>query len=343
LLAELSGVLDCRAGDRVRLVELLAGDEEDLIETLGGSRKGDLRAALARPERDDPSARARAVCSHDPAFPASLRAPGSARMLYVMGSSGSLSPRVSPAVTLFGSQRPEMARDLARTAAASGVRIVTMLLDGIARAARMAAAEGHGARVVVSGDGFAPGSGLGVRPLPAPLAGGGCAVAELPPGCSGRRWGRIAAERTAVELSDLVIVVEAEESPAELFVSALAHARGRPLAAVPGRSTSHLARGPLALLRDGAPLVRDGDDLLELLGRQGKSGDGSAHAFPGAPLPRRLRLVLEEVAAGRDTPQQLLTRGDSAGVLVSLTELELMGRIRRGRGGRYTVRAPGPR
>jgi DNA processing protein len=342
LLAELSGVLDFRAGDRVRLIELLAGDEDDLIENLGGSRKAELRAAVAGLRGDDPTAGAPAVCRHDPAFPSSLRAPGSPRMLHLMGSSGSLCARASPAVTLCGSQRPsdygiEMARGLARAAAASCVRIVTVLLDGIARAARMAAAEGGGARVIVSGGGFAPAGQHRARRLPALLAEGGCAVAELPPGCSGRRWGRIAAERTAVELSDLVIVVEAEESPADLFVAELARSRGRPLAAVPGKSTSHLARGPLALLRDGATLVRDGDDVLELLDRQGTPGDRSARASSGSRLPRRLRLVLEEVGAGRDTPHQLLAGGDPAGALVALTELELMGRIRRGRGGRYTV------
>jgi hypothetical protein len=43
------------------------------------------------------------------------------------------------------------------------------------------------------------------------------------------------------------------------------------------------------------------------------------------------------VAGGQDTPEQLLGGGDCGTVLAALSRLELMGRLRRGRGGRYVV------
>ena len=45
----------------------------------------------------------------------------------------------------------------------------------------------------------------------------GCAVSELPGDCSGRRWGQLASERIVVELAELCVLVEAEDSPAQLM------------------------------------------------------------------------------------------------------------------------------
>jgi hypothetical protein len=56
-------------------------------------------------------------------------------------------------------------------------------------------------------------------------------------------------------------------------------------------------------------------------------------------LEPRLRIVLERVAAGADTPAKLTHRcGQAAEVLMALSELELMGLLTRGDGGRYLPR-----
>jgi hypothetical protein len=58
-----------------------------------------------------------------------------------------------------------------------------------------------------------------------------------------------------------------------------------------------------------------------------------------APLRPRLKEVLELVGAGRDTPGKLI-RGthQATEVLLALSELELMGLLARGDGGRYLPR-----
>ena len=88
----------------------------------------------------------------------------------------------------------------------------------------------------------------------------------------------------------------------------------------------------------GAHLVRGPHDALELLcGVDVAAVTGAAAT--GIELPRTLRATLERVGAGADTPNKLTRDGrDSAEVLLALSELELMGLIARGDGGRYVVR-----
>jgi predicted Rossmann fold nucleotide-binding protein DprA/Smf involved in DNA uptake len=93
------------------------------------------------------------------------------------------------------------------------------------------------------------------------------------------------------------------------------------------------------LLIAGAHLVREPADVLELLyGVRAPVAEGSRGARP--ELEPRLRSVLESVGAGRDTPDKLTaSRKDATEVLLALTELELMGLLGRGDGGRYVPRS----
>jgi DNA processing protein len=138
-------------------------------------------------------------------------------------------------------------------------------------------------------------------------------------------------------LADLTIVVESDSDPGAMTDVLTARSLGRAVAAVPGRVTSPLSRGTLALLRAGAPLVRSAEDVLELLGVP-PAPDATMHGAP-TELPPRLSAVLEAVGSGRDTPDKLGCGGaDPGDLLLALTELELMGLLARGDGGRYLPR-----
>jgi DNA processing protein len=123
-------------------------------------------------------------------------------------------------------------------------------------------------------------------------------------------------------------------------------AHGRSVAAVPGRVTSAASQGTHALLIAGAHLVRDASDVLDLLYRTGAKDEvrGSAGPCPGRSqinLDARLTATLERVGAGHDTPEQLTGAGeDPEQVLLALSELELLGLLARGDGGRYVPRDP---
>ena len=116
------------------------------------------------------------------------------------------------------------------------------------------------------------------------------------------------------------------------------------MAAIPGRVTSPLSRGTHALLMDGATLVRGPRDVLELLYTLGPSEQSEPPPAPaGAPpevgLQPRLRAILEHVGAGCDTPDKLARAGiEPSAAVLALSELEVIGLLVRGDGGRYIPR-----
>ncbi|HYM55244.1 MAG TPA: DNA-processing protein DprA, partial [Solirubrobacteraceae bacterium] len=332
----------------VRLVELLALQDGELLAALGGRRRAEL---TARYERFDPGELRRgqdveAVCRHDSRYPRMLSGRAAPRMLNVAGGVGRLRELVAaPVVALVGSRSAsdygmEVARSLARGLTASGVTVTGLLADGIARAAHAGALEARGGTVAVVGGGLDVTCPARTRPLYARVRRSGCAVSELPCDCRGRRWGTPAGERIVAELATLTVVVEAEETPRDLAAARMAMALGRPVAALPGRVTSPLSRGAHALLMDGAHLMRGPQDALELLyGLGARPAAAETRRDAHARLEPRLQATLERVGAGSDTPETLAGDGEDAGeVLLALSELELMGLLARGDGGRYVPR-----
>jgi DNA processing protein len=371
LLATLSGPLDYCARDRDRLQALLALEDAELIEAVGGRRRAELLAQYDAFPGQAPSAGAdakvarhtesinpwilrqgiyaNAVCRHDPRYPpALLNTHGSPYMLNVLGGVERLSVLCSaPAVAILGSPRASdygrtVARGLARGLSASGVSVICTWQDGIAVAALEGALEAGGAAVAVVGDGLDVASPVRRRALLSRLADVGCAVSELPCDCNGRRWAKLASERTVVALAAVAVVVEAEQTAGDLAAVELARALGRTVAAIPGRVTSPLSSGTNALLKDGARTVIETQDVLELLYESDPSRTvpPRTDAYPRepsrAPLEPRLGYVLERVGAGSDTPDSLARDGmDLGDALAALSELELMGLLGRGDGGRY--------
>jgi DNA processing protein len=353
LLSALSVSLDFSAADRPRLNSLLALEDVALIDALAGRRRAELRADHeAFPAGKPSELGGEAVCRHCPSFPRLLLDdPGLPWLLHVSGSEGLKRLAASrPRVAIVGSRRAsdygvEMARSLARGVAASGVGVVGPLGDGVAAASLAAAVDADGAPVAVVGSGLGVSPSTGLRALHKRLVRSGCAVSELPGECPGRRWAAVAGERIVAGLAEVVIVVEAEEKPADLAVALLALSLGRCVAAMPGRVTSPLSRGTHALLRDGAQLVRGAGDVLELLYARGELARATparaAVKAPATGLEPRLAAILERVGAGRDTPDALTDEGaDGSEVLSALSELELLGLLGRGEGGRYVPREP---
>jgi DNA processing protein len=352
LFGELSAVLDCNSRADGRLFGLLALEDEELIAALGGRRRAELRGRYADFRESEPANADDfpAICRHDGRYPSGLLHPGAPHLLHVAGGLGRLCALTrQPVAAFLGATRAsdyglELARDLGRGLAASGVTVAAGRGGGLARAALAGAGEAEGATLVVAGDGLdAP-----VRDSrrSAELDGRGCTIAELPCGVKGRRWGANAAERIVASLADVAVVVEAEASPRALAAAGLARGLGKTLAACPGRVSSRASSGCHVLLRDGAQLVRDARDVLDLLYGVGSpapapavvDGSGAVHpaGTPPPQLPAKLRSVLEQVGAGVDTPGKLTAGSADAGELLqALGELESMGLLRRGDGGRY--------
>ncbi len=360
LLSELSGPLEYCARDRRRLIELLALADTELLQAVAGRRRAELASAYER-FRADALTRAEGVeriCRHRHGYPRTLDGPAAPHMLEVAG--GGVDRLVvlarAPVVAVLGSRTPSdygiaIARSLARGLAASGVTVAASLTDGIAVAAHAGALDAGAGSIAVMGGGLGVACPARRRSLYQRITRRGCAVSELPSACAGRRWGQLASERILVELARVAVVVEADETQEDLAPAQLARALGRTVAAVPGRVSSPRSRGSHALLMSGASLVRGPHDVLELLyapggapapGEGPRAGGDSplAHRDPLGELAPRLRATLERVGDGCDTPEKLTRAGADAGeVLLALSELELLGLLVRGDGGRYVPAA----
>jgi len=361
LLARLGGHIERRHVERDPLRGVLALPDADLIEALAGSRAGPLRrawsgfdAAAARVEIGE--AGLRAACPHGGglAYPAALRRlPDAPAVIHLAGDAaavealdegaGASAPGPeSPGVAIVGARRASpyglaVARSLGRGVAAAGLPVISGMALGADSAAHEGALAAGGATVAVL-------AGGAERPYPASkralhrriLASGGAALSEMPPGTVVRRWAFPARNRLIAALAAVTVVVEAAERSGSLITADFADDLGRAVAAVPGRVTSPLSAGTNALLRDGAALVRDARDVLDLA--CGPAGPpASARTGPVAiAVPAALRALRDELASGRDTVAALVGAGRPLeDVLDGLAELELLGAVTRAAGGRY--------
>jgi DNA processing protein len=347
LLARLSPTLDYRCSDAPRLTQVLSLDNERLIEALAGGRRNTLKSEYRAFAAADsgPGAGTSDICRHDPGYPDALRDAGAPPLLNVRGDTARLLELLErPAVAVVGARRAsdyglEVARGLGQGLAASGVTVIGTLREGISNAVHVGALEAGGAVIPVVGDGFDVACRGRHRSLFERVSVNGCVVSELPCDGAGRRWGPTAAARIVVRLASLTVVVEADDSARELASSHIARTLGRTVAAVPGRVSSRASRGTNAMLMDGSPLVRDAEDVLELLPARPAATRPPARVGH-TQLEPRLAEVLERVGEGRDSPDGLAAVDeDPGGLLLALSELELMGLLTRGDGGRYLAKA----
>ncbi len=320
-------------------------DDEELMQAVGGRRRAELAVSHARFEERQVARQegVEGVCRHRRSYPPSLTDAGAPWMLNVAGGVDRLRAlTTAPTVAIIGTSRAtdygvEMAKSLARGLAASGVTVASGMSDGIAVAALAGALQLDGATVAVMAGGLDVACPAKRRSLYERIRKAGCAVTELPAGSRPRRWGLAAGERILARLAELTVVVEARDTPGELAGAGIAQTLGKTVAAVPGRVTSPLSSGTHALLTGGAHLLRGPADALELLSGLG-SPAAAARKAP-AELEPRLQVTLDRVGAGRDTPAKLASAGEDAGeMLLALSELELMGLLTRGDGGRYVPR-----
>ncbi len=342
LLQALSGRLAYCVREPERLLQALALADEQLIEALGGRHKQDLferHAGFERSQLPVPEGVQR-ICRDDPRYPIVRRGAHAPRMLHVAGGVERVHALLAaPTVAIVGTRRAsdygmEVAYGLARGLAASGITVVSGLAEGIAAAAHQGALQAGARTVTVMAGGVDVANPASWRGLHRRIAAEGCALAELPCGAVARGWCHIARARIVAALARIVIVVEAHEHPAELLHARLAAAAGATVAAVPGRVSAPAARGPHQLLREGALLVSDPQDVLDALYGVGVHQVAVSRPAQGS----RLRAVLDQVGAGNDTVAKL-TAGyaPASEVLVALAELELGGAVARGDGGRYVV------
>ena len=340
-----------RAGrGRAAFGGLLALEDEDLVAALGARNDRAIHLAREAFEPDSAcdaiiAAGLGAVCRHGSWYPTPLLDLEDAPVvLHVAGDPGLLADlsvddgRLT-AVAVVGARRAtpyglDVARVLGRGLAAAGITVISGMALGIDSAAHAGALEAPGPTIAVLAGGADRPYPASKRALYRRIVEHGCVVSEMPPGFTPFRWSFPARNRTIAALGQMTVVVEAAERSGSLITAEVASDLGRDVGALPGAVTSWRSKGTNALLHDGAALVRDAGDVLDaVLGL-----DRHVETDVGAGLEPRLGSLLRAVTGGRDTLAALSGAPDQAqATLAALTELELLGRLRRVAGGRYVV------
>lgn len=205
----------------------------------------------------------------DEMYPARLKdAPGAPLALYVRGDVAALS---KPMVALVGTRRSSqygnsVASSLAYDLASAGWCVLSGLALGIDAASHKGALDAGGATVGVLGsalDMFYPERN---RDLAKEMvAKGGAVVSQFAFGRSADTTTFPIRNHVVASLAEGVVAVECPRRSGTLITTSMAGDLGRPVMAVPGRVDSRMSAGCLDLIRNGAVLVRNVDDVLEVL------------------------------------------------------------------------------
>lgn len=191
---------------------------------------------------------------------------GSPLVLYVKGNVAALS---QPSIAIVGTRRATqygvgLAERFGEELARAGWMILSGLATGIDAAAHRGALTGDGITVGVLGSGldrFYPEEN---RELAREIVRkGGAVVSEFPFGRPADTTTFPIRNHVVAALSRGVLAVECPLRSGTLITTGFAAELGRTVMAVPGRVDSRMSAGCLSLIREGATLVRNTDDVLE--------------------------------------------------------------------------------
>jgi len=281
-----------------------------------------------------------ACCRHDRLYPAALRDAADAPWALIGRGDPALLEGLEPAgvVTVVGARRAssygrEVARQLGRELAATGLVVVSGLAFGIDACAHRGALEG-GLSFAVLGCGANVAYPAAHRSLWRRIGESGLVLSELPPGEGAWRWTFPARNRIMAALGAMTVVVEAAERSGSLITADLAADLGRDLGAVPGPVGSRLSAGPNNLLAGGACVVRDAQDVLDaMLGPGARLIERT-----GPPLDPGPRAVLESLELGAETGDAIAAALGLSGaeIAAALADLEAGGYVSCSLAGAYS-------
>ncbi len=301
------------------------------------------RRALARREGDgrvfDPDAAiaclarlgARALPLGSPAYPERLaRLDDAAPVLFVRGDETALARRCvavvgARAATAYGRR---IAQEIGGALASAGIVVVSGLAHGIDATAHRSALEAGGLSVAIQGCGPDAVYPREHRDLAERIAAQGALVTEFPPGFPPLAHHFPHRNRLIAGLAERVVVVEARERSGSLSTARHAAARGQSeVFAVPGPIDAPVSAGTNRLLRDGAQVFTELDDLLQrlglpLVGRRPREARSREDTRAG-------RAIIAALGEAKATPDELVRLLGCAPeeLAADLVRLELEGRV----------------
>lgn len=293
----------------------------------------------------------------DPEYPENLRAAEDAPpVIYVRGQINCLRQPLS--LSIVGARNAslngrKLASQISCELTSQGIMIVSGMARGIDTAAHkgaMFALNRTGSTVAVLGTGIDIAYPAENQKLCEQIAGQGAVISEFPLGTEPSAGNFPRRNRIVSALTDGTLVVEASLHSGSLITARLALEQGRDVFAVPGFPTDERSAGPNKLIKDGAFLVENAEDILNVLSADAR------RKIPQTPRPVQTDLFvkpLDKESKTADIPDtaspdretdilSLLTPAgvyvdelirvsglDSAAVSLRLLELEMEGRIER--------------
>lgn len=265
-------------------------------------------------------------------------------ILWALGNTDLLS---RPMVALVGARNASatgrrMAAKLAAELGELGYTVVSGLARGIDHEAHKAALETG--TIAVTAGGLSNIYPTENKDLFAQIQENGLHLTETPPNLAPQARHFPQRNRIISGLAQAVIVVEGAARSGSLITARAALDQGREVMAVPGHPLDGRAAGCNMLIRDGAALIRSGEDVHEILQPAGEAPEIS----PELPLPEPqenppeatnelgLSAALIGLLSPSPVPEDDLIRQLAAPppvVMQALQELDITGKINRQPGG----------
>jgi len=263
----------------------------------------------------------------------------------------------SLAVAVVGTRRPTpyglaVAERLSGDLAHAGLTIVSGMARGVDTASHKGALAGGGDTIAVLGCGVDVVYPAENRKLAAELAAKGLLVSEFPMGATAFPQNFPIRNRIISGISLGVLVVEGAQYSGSAITAKLAMDQGREVFAVPGNITNKLAWGPNLLIKQGAKLVQDWNDVVSelpaesrrhlidrgrqrILGEDGASAAGDAASVTGdqaselGGVARRLLASLQvDIAVHLDDLLEKVEDTSPSELIAALFELEMLGLVK---------------
>lgn len=281
----------------------------------------------------------RAIAQTAEEFPRLLKnIPDAPGLLYINGESPQESEKL---MAVVGTRKPtpygkEVAMHLTRELCRAGFSIVSGMALGIDAIAHDIALEEGAKTYAVLGCGadiiYPPTH----KNLHAKIAQYGGIISEYAPGTPPMTYRFPERNRIIAGMSAGTLVIEAKEKSGALITGNLALEYNREVFAVPGPIFSPTSKGPHKLIKDGAKLVQDINDILSEFGFKAPSIQERLLENASDEEKIILKIITTEPAVLDDILR--LSKLSTSTVHSTLTMLELKGMVQELGGGMYGVK-----
>ena len=189
---------------------------------------------------------------------------------YVVYIKGSKIDFDVPLISIVGTRRATpygkwAAHQFAKELAKWGVGIISGLALGIDTCSHKGALDGNGYTIGVLGCGLDQYYPASNRSLTDKIFENGCIISEYCSGTPPLKHHFPARNRIVSGLSDGVVVIEAPEKSGALITADFALDQGKDVYALPGNINNMQSKGTNKLIRDGARILLEVDDIIENL------------------------------------------------------------------------------